>query len=224
MFTFVILLVKTSDLGAAAGSGSLVVALSQSISDGASKFVASGNIIDPLDVNGAAAICLPSNVGVQPSNTYYLAGLDLGGNNFDPVALVVPNTGLIPLVTGSGPPAPDVGNDGYYYFDTVAQKVYGPMASGLWPTTSVAVMGAGTNVPSGVIMLAASSPGLLGAPMITYVLTTSVGQPFGLPPLDETGQIPGQFLANAQSNIDGGNARSVYGSSQHIDGGNAHGD
>lgn len=195
-FTYAIVVVESSKLGSGPASGSFVAELSQTISDGSTQYVASGQIIDPLDVNGSAAICLPSNVAVQPMNTYYMFGLDLGGNTYKPVAGVVPNNDLLTLELGSGAPSSGTGANGSWYFDEVAQVVYGPKAGGAWPTAGISVMGVGSAVPSGVLTLAAIPPALLGAPSISYVLTTSLGQPFGIVQLDGTGNIPEDELAN----------------------------
>lgn len=195
--TFVIVVVTTKEMGGSAASGSLVAALSQTISDGESTYVASGQVIDPLDANGNAAICLASNVGVNPMNTYYSVGLDLGGNTYNPQPVVVPNAGLFPLDTGSGAPGSGVGSNGGWYLDEVAEVVYGPKVAGTWPSVGISVLGIGTTAPSGVMTLAAMPPALLGAPMISYVLTSSIGQAFGVAgPLDGEGQMPAGQLGN----------------------------
>ena len=54
-------------------------------------------------------VSVPSNEGVNPSNTYYAIGFDTFGGRYDPQAYVVPNTGLSTLISGSGPPSSGTG-------------------------------------------------------------------------------------------------------------------
>ncbi len=55
------------------------------------------------------------------------------------------------ILHGTGAPASTTGNNGDFYLDTNAQVLYGPKASGAWPTPGTALTaGAPTWGPSGV--------------------------------------------------------------------------
>ena len=45
------------------------------------------------------------------------------------------------VLNGTGAPAASLGNDGDFYLDTIASVLYGPKASGAWPTSGVSLIG-----------------------------------------------------------------------------------
>ena len=136
MFQDVIVIAQSLDVDNAPSVGNLVATLSATISDGVSEFTTPTGILAPFDDNGYAAVSVPSNEGVNPSNTYYAIGFDTFGGRYDPQAYVVPNTGLSTLISGSGPPSSGTGSNGEFYLDTVGGDVYGPKAAGAWPAGS----------------------------------------------------------------------------------------
>lgn len=73
------------------------------------------------------------------------------------------------MLTGTGAPNAAVGQDGDFYFDSVATAVYGPKAAGAWPGSSVSLIGptgaagvAGPTGPTGP-QGAQGNPGTAGA-------------------------------------------------------------
>lgn len=59
---------------------------------------------------------------------------------------------------GTGAPASSVGTDGDFYIDTAATRLYGPKASGAWPSTFVSLIGpAGSNGAAGATGAAGTS-------------------------------------------------------------------
>ena len=45
------------------------------------------------------------------------------------------------ILNGSGAPSALAGNNGDFYIDTTAEKIYGPKAAGAWPSTGVSIVG-----------------------------------------------------------------------------------
>lgn len=191
-FQDVIVIARSFDVDNEPSIGNLIANLSTGISDGVEDFTTPTGIAAPFDSNGNAAISVPSNEGVNPSNTYYAIGFDTIGGKYEPQAYVVPNTGLAALITGSGAPSSGTGTDGEFYLDTVAGNVYGPKAAGAWPA-GIAVVGLDTT-PIGVLLLASVAPATQGAPMNTFILETAIGSPGGVMAVPtgtpQAGQVP----------------------------------
>ena len=75
------------------------------------------------------------------------------GTNWFQALVIDPTTGIVSfpngiaggvtnsLRSGSGAPVASLGNNGDFYIDTVANFLYGPKASGAWPTTGTSLVG-----------------------------------------------------------------------------------
>ncbi len=69
------------------------------------------------------------------------------GAQGDPGAKGEPGTSIL---NGCEPPGPGTGNDGDFYIDTATSMLYGPKASGAWPTPGTSIVGpAGATGPAG---------------------------------------------------------------------------
>lgn len=89
--------------------------------------------------------------GTSGSNNTMTGDLDLNSNNIRNATLV--STNYKTILNGSGAPASGTGNNGDFYIDTNATAIYGPKASGAWPS-AVSLVG-----PTG----AAGAAGAAGA-------------------------------------------------------------
>jgi len=78
------------------------------------------------------------------------------------------------VLNGTGPPASTLGNDGDFYIDTAADVLYGPKASGAWPTTGTSLVGAaGPAGPQGLPGVGTAGPKGLDTIMVKASETLS---------------------------------------------------
>jgi hypothetical protein len=196
-FTPVLAFIESIDVDGSPSSGTASLTLTDTINDGVSVFRPDGGISAILDAAGTAAIVVPSNIGVSPAGTSYVYGLDTQGGTYDPYNVVIPNTGLGTVITGSGPPSSGTGVNGDWYMDTDAHVFYQPKTAGAWPATGTLITDPIGQTPVGVITLARLAPALPSAAMTGYVPETAVGAPNGVASLDGSGNVPLDELGNA---------------------------
>jgi hypothetical protein len=88
------------------------------------EVIASGSTtIDVSVVDAAVSVTSPSNV-IEVSTPANVVDVILSGP---------PGKEGTIILNGQGPPTSDLGNDGYYYLDTLDDVLWGPKTDGQWP-------------------------------------------------------------------------------------------
>ncbi|MFF1625571.1 hypothetical protein [Streptomyces sp. NPDC058272] len=101
------------------------------------------------------------------------------------------------IFSGTGAPSSSLGTDGDYYVDTTtgAVKLYGPKASGAWPSTGVALgsgnLVASVNSKTGAVELSAADVGADAAGAASTAVSTHAG---ATDPHGDRAWATGQFL------------------------------